>query len=1151
MNGISVIDDGFEVVCKALPLGFRRHLDSQAVTTLEEFSQRYTKLSQLRRNAAELLVLGRDLYRWIEGDSGQLTGLLQRTTRPLRFEVAVARRFPSRAEWTLLHSPWELLADDKGYIAGDVPLGFSPIRRIGRVEAPPKLDQHRLGLVFMAASPRGIQELDYEAEETAILEAVGATKLDLLVEESGNPEELGDRLSEYVNMQALHFSCHGHNAWHPPDQPASDPKPVLWLEDKEGNALPTDADVLIRELRANRPHLVFLSACLTAAVGLEPPNFKPDFSEARFGVRGGVAESLATTLIAGDIPAVIGWDGSVADRAAISFAAVLYDRLASKEDLADAVAEARRGLLNEADEDRRLDWHLARLWLGPQGGGPIVGGTRRRAMMPVTQGEKEFLVKNQRKVPVASHEMFVGRRRELQTALRVLREGDSAGVLLHGMGRLGKSSLASRIANRRRDLRLAVVFEHYGALDILAALSEALHNNADARELLREGTELVRQDISHLEDVLTDLISGPCAQAGDGASVLLVIDDLEQILNADPAGGRHRIVPAYAPVIQTILRAFDPTHTDSRLLITSRFPFVMDGLEECLFELQLPPLSSAGQRKLARRQVESAVEKGLTGEALSERSKLLGHVPMLARGNPGLQDLIGRKIVLSAAVQPERAAQVLEEMQTWLGRGALPSDAEVRAFLENLAIDALVDMAGSAARSVLRALMLFDLPIPASIAEELAVQAGTSIQHGRNLGLIDLLDDVVDPGIQAVALNSLAAGRLEPLNEEEMRVVANKIAHDLFVAWGGLDAAKRPAACDLELARLGLMAEDGEIVATCATDAVRFLLDRSLATAGPFGQELIRLLDKQGRTVPWRLLSETANSLATLGDGSSADGLLDRGAAALLKQRSVDGVIDPVAAGFLAYGRASRLVQLGRMTEAQTLFEEAVRLAEAAGDEISASIAFERIAEILTSRGKFEEALLIHREALSVYDRLGDARSHAIAQGRVATILFNQGHLDEALRIRQEEQLPVYDRLNDQRERATALGKIANILSAKGDDKGARVLHEERLKISRLMQHADGTANALWSIAQHDLDEGNLKAAVPKLVEAYDILIRLGRAEGIAAIGLTYGDILKAVGETDKARTVLARSANIFRKLGRTADAEVAEERISQLGSHQ
>ena len=43
-------------------------------------------------------------------------------------------------------------------------------------------------------SPRGPDELDYEAEECAILEAAGRGGLDLVVEESGNPGLLAERL---------------------------------------------------------------------------------------------------------------------------------------------------------------------------------------------------------------------------------------------------------------------------------------------------------------------------------------------------------------------------------------------------------------------------------------------------------------------------------------------------------------------------------------------------------------------------------------------------------------------------------------------------------------------------------------------------------------------------------------------------------------------------------------------------------------------------------------------------------------------------------------------------------------------------------------------------------------------------------------------
>ena len=91
-----------------------------------------------------------------------------------------------------------------------------------------------------------------------------------------------------------------------------------------------------------------------------------------------------------------------------------------------------------------------------------VPGNRRRSLVPATHGTKTFLDRK-RQVPVAAPEMFVGRRPELQQALRALRGGQRAGVLLHGQGRLGKSSLAARIADRSPDLAPAVVFGDYSA----------------------------------------------------------------------------------------------------------------------------------------------------------------------------------------------------------------------------------------------------------------------------------------------------------------------------------------------------------------------------------------------------------------------------------------------------------------------------------------------------------------------------------------------------------------------------------------------------------------------------------------------------------------------------------------------------------------
>ncbi len=58
-----------------------------------------------------------------------------------------------------------------------------------------------------------------------------------------------------------------------------------------------------------------------------------------------------------------------------------------------------------------------------------------------------FLDKVRQRVPVATRAEFVGRRRAIQAVLRAFRDGQS-GVLIHGMGALGKSSLAARVQNR-------------------------------------------------------------------------------------------------------------------------------------------------------------------------------------------------------------------------------------------------------------------------------------------------------------------------------------------------------------------------------------------------------------------------------------------------------------------------------------------------------------------------------------------------------------------------------------------------------------------------------------------------------------------------------------------------------------------------------
>ena len=206
-------------------------------------------------------------------------------------------------------------------------------------------------------------------------------------------------------------------------------------------------------------------------------------------------------------------------------------------------------------------------------------------------GLRRFLDRKQQ-VPVATAQMFVGRRPELQASLRALRSGERAGVLLHGQGRLGKSSLAARVADRCPDMAAAVVFGGDSALAMLDAIPAVVRANPAARDLVEARLPEVRQRPEAMEAVMVDLLTGPCAQAGDGGQrpLLLVIDDLEQSWSPDPSGP-HKVAAWQAAVLAGVLGAFDPAETDSRLLLTSRFTFTLDGLQARLEPVQLPSRS--------------------------------------------------------------------------------------------------------------------------------------------------------------------------------------------------------------------------------------------------------------------------------------------------------------------------------------------------------------------------------------------------------------------------------------------------------------------------------------------------------------------------------------------------------------------------------
>jgi len=105
-----------------------------------------------RSDVQVLLALGRRLYDWLDRD-GWLRGLRPRP--PWLFELQTPAE-PRARECGFLAAPWELLADDKGFLAARPGRQYAPYRRLGAAaDGQWPLSDYRLGLLFMAAAPRG------------------------------------------------------------------------------------------------------------------------------------------------------------------------------------------------------------------------------------------------------------------------------------------------------------------------------------------------------------------------------------------------------------------------------------------------------------------------------------------------------------------------------------------------------------------------------------------------------------------------------------------------------------------------------------------------------------------------------------------------------------------------------------------------------------------------------------------------------------------------------------------------------------------------------------------------------------------------------------------------------------------------------------
>jgi tetratricopeptide (TPR) repeat protein len=889
----------------------------------------------------------------------------------------------------VLTLPWEALHDGRSFLAQR---GIPVVRIVQESNRVARQPQNRsLSLLFQACAPEYADNLDFEKEETLILESTRESSLDLITEETGSLRGLASLTKQYSGrIDAIHLSGHADlfdsrttpRHWLRTGQPCpAEGTPVFLMENELGDCeLATAADMIHEAFGEVAPQLIFLSGCRT-------------------GEQFGSIPSMARSLIECGIPATIAWSRPVLDRTASQTAKVFYENLAAGQTVEGSVAHVLGELTQRDPEGNWLfpDWHLLQLYRDTSQLGPLVTKPGNPGRMNARNIESERLFLGAK--PVAGMAEFVGRRRIVQRCLRSLSQDKI--VVLWGAGGLGKSSVAARVtrllSQRTPDAPHYVV---HGKLD-----KERLRSGLGSSSIPGTSGE-PESDI--------DCFDIP-------PNAIVVLDNFEENQSISPSSASGFAVDAQAEyALKALVRGL--AQSSARLMITTRFwdTGVFTWIGDCHAESLTSMTPTEVEKKRQRMDLDIGSEhiQTLVNECSGNPRLLeqLAKAPFNEIGNIRLhyiENELQIPMTLSQLAEPERvslerlafislpvphfvASRLNLDLKKALSLGLIersPGDFNISPFVRPLLPQLHRDEQHHLSRMLTPLLDQYwrsrnDVPL-------------MQIEELLRLALIADDSAIACSNGQLLALNLRELGRWSEANAICESLLQRYRHYGTLIAHGGI------------LRHFGRTQE--------ALNAVQ----EGISLCPPH--------DVAQQTIAHQLLGSL---LAVLGDPAAATEALEHAlhlSAEMHSSAPESGLHNrAVALNNLAHV----VYDTGDLDRAQKLQEEALSIYESLGEDEGTATTLNNLGLTHQRRGETARALELWQHSLEISDKIGDEQGKASTLCNIAGRLTGQGKITEALSL-YGQALQFFESVGNARGQLTTMGNIAGLLNRSGESPSA------------------------------------------------------------------------------------------------------------------